>query len=368
MWALIFLSIIVAALAGFVFLISRIYKLKWIEQISKGKRGVRIIFSMIPLILLIAVPWFLMGSMNAITIVLHLVVFWLIADLLTLGIEKLRKQRFQRAVAAPAAIIFTMLYLLMAWFLATNVWSKHYTVETEKEVGQLRIVQFADSHVGTTFDGKQFRTYVDRMQAENPDIVLITGDYVDDDTTREDMIAACEALGTLQTTYGIYYAFGNHDKGYYGEQYRGYGAEDLINELERNGVTVLQDETILIDDRFYVIGRQDKVEEQLGGDRAKMTDLTAGIDQSKFSIVLDHQPQDYKNQEEAKVDLVLSGHTHGGQLIPLNIIGELFQVNDKIYGIEKRNQTTFIVTSGISDWALDFKTGCKSEYVVIDIQ
>ena len=88
----------------------------------------------------------------------------------------------------------------------------------------------------------------------------------------------------------------------------------------------------------------------------------------KNSIVLDHQPHDYDAQTAAGVDLVLSGHTHGGQLFPVNYMGEWTGENDKTYGLEKREHTNFIVTSGISDWAIKFKTGCKSEYVVINIK
>ena len=67
--------------------------------------------------------------------------------------------------------------------------------------------------------------------------------------------------------------------------------------------------------------------------------------------------------------MVLSGHTHGGQLIPLKQIAELTGVggNDKIYGTEHNINSDFIVTSGISDWEISFKTGCFSEYVIIDI-
>ena len=83
---------------------------------------------------------------------------------------------------------------------------------------------------------------------------------------------------------------------------------------------------------------------------------------------MDHQPHDYQAQEASGVDLVLSGHTHGGQMIPFNRMGEWLGLDDKIYGMEKRGDTSFIVTSGISDWAIKFKTGCKSEYVVIDVQ
>ena len=182
------------------------------------------------------------------------------------------------------------------------------------------------------------------------------------------MITSCKAMGELKTKYGVYYVFGNHDKGYYGEKYRGYSGDDLIAELEKNNVVVLQDESELLDDRFYIIGRQDRSEEQKGGERADMETLVKDLDQSKFSIVIDHQPYDYDGEVKAQVDLVLSGHTHGGQLIPVNHVGEWTGENAKSYGYEKRNQTNFIVTSGISDWAIKFKTGCKSEYVVIDVK
>ena len=85
-------------------------------------------------------------------------------------------------------------------------------------------------------------------------------------------------------------------------------------------------------------------------------------------IVIDHQPADYDNQTKTEVDLVLSGHTHGGQLFPFNRVGKWIGANDLIYGYEKRAKTDFIVTSGISDWAIKFKTGCRSEYVVIDVK
>ena len=73
---------------------------------------------------------------------------------------------------------------------------------------------------------------------------------------------------------------------------------------------------------------------------------------------------------DADVDLVLSGHTYGGQLFPLMQIENIpgVGVDDQVYGYEKRGNTNFIVTSGISDWAIKFKTGCKSEYVMITVE
>lgn len=79
--------------------------------------------------------------------------------------------------------------------------------------------------------------------------------------------------------------------------------------------------------------------------------------------------QDYEALKDANMDLVLSGHTHGGQLFPLMTIENHSNIaeDDRVYGYEKRENTNFIVTSGISDWAIKFKTGCKSEYLIISI-
>ena len=142
----------------------------------------------------------------------------------------------------------------------------------------------------------------------------------------------------------------------------------MSDTLNQNGVKVLRDEVAFINDAFYVIGRRDfsEVKEQKGH-RQSMAQLVQNLDKEKYMIVLDHQPTDYQNQAETGVDLVLSGHTHGGQLFPFNWVGKWIGANNLIYGHEKQAQTDFIVTSGISDWAIKFKTGTKSEFVVIDI-
>ena len=214
---------------------------------------------------------------------------------------------------------------------------------------------FSDSHVGTTFHGKGFEEHMKTIEAQNPDVVLIVGDFVDDDTSKEDMVQCYKSLGEMKTTYGVYYVFGNHDKGYYSPDYRGYSGDDLIQELRKNNVHVMQDDVELIDNRFYIIGRADKSEEYASG-RKTMEELTEGIDPDKFSIVLDHQPQDYEAQAESGVDLVFSGHTHGGQLFPLMTIENLINVtpDNRIYGYEKRDNTNFIVTSGVRLCLLTF--------------
>ena len=98
-----------------------------------------------------------------------------------------------------------------------------------------------------------------------------------------------------------------------------------------------------------------------------MSELMKGIPSDSYNIVLDHEPNDYDSEAAANADLVVSGHTHGGQLFPVTYVGEWFGINDATYGYERRKNTDFIVTSGISDWEILFKTGTKSEYVIINI-
>ncbi len=361
--------LLAAALASMAYLTGRFCKFAWTGRVAGGRKWLQTVISAVPVVLILGGAWLTMGSFNAVVILLHLVVIWALCDLVSFIVAKVRKTAPRRYYAGVVALILTAAYLCAGWVLAHNVWSTHYTLTTPKELGSLRVALLADAHVGTTFDGAGFGAWMEKLGTEQPDVVVVAGDFVDDDTSLADMVSACQALGRLdeQVPYGVYYVFGNHDKGYYGPAYRGYDGDDLLAQLEQNGVTVLQDESVLIDDRFYLVGRKDRSEEHRGGGRQTMEELTAPLDREKYTIVLDHQPQDFDAQADAGADLVLSGHTHGGWLFPVNYINAWLAADDLVYGHETRGDTDFIVTSGISDWAMQFKTGCKSEYVIIDV-
>ncbi len=371
LWAVLMAVLFIAFIGGIFYLIGRLRKFQWMRKAAGGKKKLEILLGAVIVIIPAAIVWVAWDQMNAIICILHLIVFWAVSDGIFALVKKSRKKEFKRYYAGITAIVFTIVYLAAGWYGAHHVWEKNYTIETDKAVGNFRVALLSDSHTGTTFHGDGFSEHMKEIGKQNPDVVLVAGDFVDDDTTKEDMIRCCQALGEMKTTYGVYYVFGNHDKGYYPSDYRGYTGDDLIAELEKNGVTVLQDQNVLIDNRVYIIGRQDRSEDvEKGKGRADMATLTQDLDDSKFSIVMDHQPADYEAQAASGVDLVVSGHTHGGQLFPLMNIENLTGLggDDKVYGYEKRGNTNFIVTSGISDWAIKFKTGCRSEYVLIDIQ
>lgn len=353
-------GLILLCLAGMVYLVFCVRRLGFVEKLSHGNKAAAWAAGIAVVALPTAIIWLAWGYMNALIVLLHLALFVGLARLI------FKKRRFAGAVALVLAVV----YLTAGYVQANNVWQKDYTVTTDKAVGTLRVALIADSHVGTTFDGKGLAPHIEEINKQNPDIVVVTGDFVDEDTSRDDMVAACRALGQATPKFGTYFVFGNHDKGLYSNGERGYTGDDLVAELEKNGVTVLQDENALIDGRFYLVGRQDASEERdFGRSRASIAELTSTLDQTKYSIVLDHQPRDYAAEAASGVDLVLSGHTHGGQMLPLMQFMRWFHIGDNnVYGLERHDGTDFIVTSGISDWAIQFKTGCRSEYVIVDIQ
>ncbi len=421
MWAFIFIFMFAAFIAACIYLITRVRKFVWVGKLAKDRKWLSILISAAICVVFIVVLSLAMGYINAIIVTIYMILFWLVCEFAFWLVGKVKNRIKSTAgettesntiknnavendaikhnttendaaennvvennaessikpkkrkiyYAGVTAIIITIVYMSWGWYQAHNVWQKDYTIHTDKAVGSIKLALIADSHTGTTFDGDGFAEHVKEIQAQDPDAVLIAGDFVDDDTSLNDMKKCCEALGTLDTKYGVYYVFGNHDKGYYASERRGYDGDDIIAELTKNGVTALQDQTVLLGDSFYITGRQDLSEVTgRGGSRADIEDLVKDLDDDKYQIVMDHQPVEYAHEKAAGVDLVLSGHTHGGQLLLIKLFQEITGMggNDQIYGLEDLDGSDFLVTSGISDWAIKFKTGCRSEYVIIDIQ
>ena len=175
---------------------------------------------------------------NALVCVMYLAMIWAVSDFAFWLIEKIGGLNFTHYYAGWIALFVTVMALSLGWYFNHKVWQTDYELTTSKEIPDLKIAMFADSHIGTTFDDEGFAKHLEAIQAQNPDILVIVGDYVDDGTTKDQMIRATRALGKINTKQGIYYVSGNHDKGYYGAAYRGFSEQDLINELQNNGIVV----------------------------------------------------------------------------------------------------------------------------------
>ena len=358
-WFTLLAAVAALGLGALFYLVTRVRRFSCLRRLAETHRGLSWLLATGAVGLLFL--FWLVNLYAVFIVVLHLALFWLLCDLVAWVVKRIRHREPRRYYAGAVAILLTALYLGAGWAAAHRIRETDYTVETQKATDPLRVVLMADAHLGVTLDGDGFTATMARIEALRPDVVVMVGDYVDDDSTRADMLAASRALGALETTYGVYYVYGNHDNGYF--RHRDFTAQELRAALTESGVTILEDETALLGDGYALIGRRDRS----SAGRLSMAELLPGPSQ-RFTIVLDHQPNDYDAQAAAGADLVLSGHTHGGHIFPAGLIGLWIGANDATYGLSRRGDTTFIVTSGLSGWAIPFKTGAFSEFVVIDIQ
>ncbi|WP_424769201.1 metallophosphoesterase [Paenibacillus sp. sgz302251] len=232
-----------------------------------------------------------------------------------------------------------------------------YDVSIAKEVPateQLNIVMASDMHFSLLSGKKHAERMVEEINALKPDIVLFPGDILDDQIEPYLDQGIDKLLEKIEAPYGVYASLGNHDK------YKGH-TDELIGVLENSGIQVLYDESLTIDNKFTLIGRKDYSD----SDRAALSELMAGLDTSKPFILLDHQPNELDIAQQNGIDLILSGHTHYGQVAPANLITGLMFEND--WGYLQKGQLHSIVSSGYGFWGPPIRIGSQSEIVQIHV-
>jgi predicted MPP superfamily phosphohydrolase len=263
-----------------------------------------------------------------------------------------------------AATIITSAFFIYGTYNINHLVKTTYTLTSDK-IDDLRILQISDLHMGRSLGTKRLEEYVKRMQADKPDIVFLTGDIFEEQTTKEELVEASALLGQIEAPLGIYYVFGNHDPQPYTDTPT-FNQEDIRNTLTKNGVIVLEDESITIDD-LTILGRVDGGFTHENIKRMDSEELCLDVNQDNYIIILDHRPYDLEENASLGVDLQLSGHTHGGQLFPMRQLQTLFS-DELVYGERRIGDFHAITSSGISGVGYPIKTGAPSEYVIIDIE
>lgn len=301
-------------------------------------------------------------------LVLHFLAVCLLMELLNLLLKhRMKSSKVEKcwSFLYRSGLIGVLVVALVMGYGYYNIRQVHrteYTLETEKDLGQeLRIVQISDLHMGTVMDTSKLRTYCQKIEQENPDILALTGDIFDERTSREEMEETAKLLGGIKTTYGIYYVFGNHDYNYYSIT-PFYTPEELCRVLTENGIQVLEDDIVEVTDNLTIVGRKDA-----SVARSEMSELIFGVDKDAFVLLLEHQPVGLTENASLGVDLQLSGHTHAGQIWPTGQLSELAGVVELNYGWKKIDDFQVIVSSGIAGWGYPIRTGGHSEYVVITV-
>ena len=246
-----------------------------------------------------------------------------------------------------------------------NIVCTQYTVYTHKDIRPegYRIALVSDVHFSDMLGEQRLQQVCAQLAAAEADAVILCGAIVDNDTDVQGLQTVFAALGSIPSRFGTFYVYGNHDRPTRLMQ-ADFSTEQLQRAIAQSGITLLCDEAVRLGDELTLIGRNDRSDPE----RASFGQLVEKVSQEDLLVVLDHQPHEYAQADAAQVDLVLSGHTHGGQLFPLNLLMRIIPFNDGVYGhytLDGGTQT--IVSSGLAGWGFPVKNAAPCEYVLIDI-
>ncbi len=259
--------------------------------------------------------------------------------------------------AGSLTLALTVFLMLYGTYNAYSPVVSRYAIQIAggEQAGSLRIAAAADTHFGLLSGQGHAERLVQEVNALKPDIILLPGDLFDDDIRPFLDQRIDQTLSKLQAPYGVYATLGNHDR-------HDGSVEQLIAALTDSGIHVLYDEAVTVDDRFTLVGRRDYSDSH----RQPLEEVMRGVDRSKPVILLDHQPNALDEAERAGVDLVLSGHTHRGQVFPGSVITNLIFEND--WGLLQRGEFHSIVTQGYGFWGPPIRLGTRSEIVLIEAE
>ena len=284
------------------------------------------------------------------------------AELLNSPLAESRLLSLKNPVSFLIIIGLSLLIIILGHLNAINPRLKVLEIKIDKTVpagSELKAVLISDIHLGIINRSNRLESLVERINELSPDIVFFAGDIVDEAVSQEEEEKMVGWLRKIKSPLGLYSCPGNHE--YYG------GFAKNISYLEKAGVTMLLDKAIKVDDFLFIIGRKDWAAIRSGEKRLSLTEIMQrdGVDRSWPVVVLDHQPLYLNEAAEAGVDLLLSGHTHAGQLFPLNLINKF--VYEKNWGYLRKGQTHIYVSSGSGTWGPAVRTGSYSEIVLLRI-
>jgi hypothetical protein len=249
---------------------------------------------------------------------------------------------------------FAFLVLIFGGMQYSNKVRASQDIELAKYIGPpLTIVGISDLHLGDGIGKKEFESWIELINTENPDIVFLAGDIIDNSIPSVTRRGFAETFAKINARYGVYAVPGNHE--YIA------GIEESKAFLESAGITFLRDQAVLIDERIYVVGRDDRS----NAGRKTLPELLAPLDTEKAIIVIDHQPFNLDDVQANGVDLLFAGHTHRGQIWPISRITDwMYEIS---HGYLRKGESHIYVTSGIGIWAGKFRIGSQSEYAVFTL-
>ena len=290
------------------------------------------------------------------------------------------QSRIVFAAVGACCICIVIIISFLGIYHAKHIKVTPYKITVDKsapDMDSLKIVLLADTHFGYNSGAVHAQEIVDKINEQQPDLVCIAGDIFDNeyDAVREPEKIS-EILRTIRSKYGVYACWGNHDLNEpilagFTFKHKKEDSKQLKDPrmklfLQNSNIQLLEDEAVLIDNSFYVVGRKDaslieKIEEK----RKTPAQLTQKLDKDKTIIVIDHQPKELQDIADAGVDLDLCGHTHDGQTFPGNFTVKFLWENP--CGYLQKGYMHNIVTSGSGVWGPAMRVGTDSEICTINL-
>jgi len=303
-------------------------------------------------------------------------VIWNVSLWLTIFYDLLRlvNRRFpffpagmEKDAAAGGGIAFRYILALTVVICLLGAWNaarprlRRETIDIAKACGDIRELKIAvasDLHLSPVLRGRFLDRTLSKIKALEPDLVLLPGDIVGEDTPMADRDKIAAAFAELKPKYGVYACTGNHE--YFGD------LERNVATLRAGNVRVLIDESELVAGSFYVVGRKDATGRRMKDDPRAWKDLTAGLDPANPLIGLSHQPTKLGEPAEAGIDLLLCGHTHDGQMFPITQIN--WFVYEHNHGLYRKDKMFVDITSGVGTWGPPVRIGTVPEIVLITVR
>lgn len=303
----------------------------------------------------------------------HLTALYLLCDGLSLlaGLAGGPLSSLWRTVYCGGALPWVVTLALVFWGRrrAVQLRLTRYRITTPKALpgGRLRVLQISDLHPGPTMNHTRIPELRELVARAAPDLIVFTGDIFDEYTAQADFDAFCRFFGQLTPPLGKYFVYGNHDLGHYWTT-ACFTRLELETALHAAGIQILEDQSLplLSGIPLRVVGRQDWLFCQ--GKRLSPAQLLPQGPDEVYTLWLDHEPRELAEAAAAGADLILSGHTHGGQIWPTGLLARLFRYNELNYGLKQVTPTcAAVVSGGTGTWGYRFRTEGRTELVLVEI-
>lgn len=280
---------------------------------------------------------------------LYLLIIFFLADMATLFHLIPRTLLKDNAVGLLTAVSAVAAVMVLGGMHYRHKYREELTLTTTKPLEKpLTIVLASDLHIGYHNGRKELARWVDLINAEQPDIVLIGGDIIDR-SLRPVLAEGCDKE-FRRFSAPVFAVLGNHE--FFS------GVVQAERFYEDAGIVLLKDSVVHFKG-LDIIGRKDRSARR----RAAVKDLAAGL--QGYTILLDHQPYQLEDAELAGIDFQFSGHTHRGQLWPLSWVTDFLY--EKSWGHHQRGETRYYISSGLGIWGPKVRIGTRSEYMVLKL-